>query len=167
MNKSVATGIALIVIGVIFLLPNFTNLTLGDLWPLLMLTPGILFFLGYAADRRNYGLLMPGAILSTYGLLFFYCTLAGWHLMRDLWPLYLIGPGLGFFLLYFFGKKETGLLIPGFILTLLGAIFLLGSTDYEYLWPLIIIIAGVLIILRSRRKAPDTKLPGESSSLPL
>lgn len=166
MNKSVTSGIALIVIGVIFLLPNFTNLTLRDLWPLLMLAPGILFFLGYAADRRNYGLLMPGAILSTYGLLFFYCTLAGWYLMRELWPLYLIGPGIGFFLMYLLGKKETGLLIPGFILTLLGLIFLLGSTDYEYLWPLIIIAAGIVIILRSRRRDGETKPAEAGSPLP-
>ena len=133
MNKSVVTGIVLIIIGLIFLLPSFTNLTLRDLWPVLMLGPGILFFLGYIADRKNYGLLMPGAILTTYGLLFLYCSLTDWYMMRSLWPLYLIGPGIGFFLLYYFGKKETALLVPGSILTILGLIFLVRSTDYDYL----------------------------------
>lgn len=164
MNKSVITGTVLIVIGTIFLLPNFTDLTLRDLWPVLMLAPGVLFFVVFFMDRRNYGLLMPGAVLTTYGLLFFFCTLWGWYWMTDLWPLFLIGPGLGFFLMYFFGKKETGLLVPGFILTLLGAIFLLRSTDYEYLWPLAIIVAGVALILKSRRTNPDSSATGSSSS---
>jgi uncharacterized membrane protein HdeD (DUF308 family) len=155
MNKSVVAGIVLIIIGLIFLLPSFTNLTLRDLWPVLMLCPGILFFLGYVADRKNYGLLMPGAILTTYGLLFLYCSLTDWYQMRDLWPLYLIGPGIGFFLLYYLGRKETVLLVLGSILTILGLIFLIRSTDYDYLWPVIIIGAGLLLILNSRQKNPE------------
>lgn len=156
MNKSVVTGVVLIVIGVVFLLPNFTNIELRDLWPVLMLGPGILFFLGFIADRKNFGLLMPGAVLTTYGLLFLYCTANGWHTMRDLWPFYLIGPGIGFFLMYFFGRKETGLLVPGTILILLGAIFLLRATEYENLWPLLIIIAGIILIFKSRRRKEPT-----------
>ena len=151
MNKSVITGVVLIVIGVVFLLPNFTVLELRELWPVLMLAPGVLFFFGYAADRKSYGLLMPGAVLTTYGLLFLYCTTAGWHMLRDLWPFYLIGPGIGFFLMYYLGRKETGLLIPGSILTLLGAIFLLRSTEYVDLWPLVIIVAGLILIFKSRK----------------
>jgi hypothetical protein len=156
MNKSVITGVALITIGIIFLLPNFTDLTLRELWPVLMLGPGILFFVGYLSDRKSYGLLMPGSILTTYGLLFFYCTIAGWYWMRDLWPFYLIGPGVGFFLMYYFGKKERGLLVPGTILTLLGMIFLLRATEYEDYWPVVIIAAGVLLLLKGKEKIPTT-----------
>lgn len=159
MNKSVITGVALITIGIIFLLPNFTELTLRELWPVLMLGPGILFFVSYISDKRNYGLLMPGSVLTTYGLLFFFCTIFGWYWMRELWPFYLIGPGIGFFLMYYLGKKETALLVPGAILSLIGVIFLLDSTDYGHLWPLAIIIAGVLLILKSRRKKPESNTP--------
>lgn len=159
MNKSLVAGIVLIVIGIIFLLPGFTDLTLRDLWPVLMLAPGILFFLGFIADRRSYGLLMPGAILTTYGLVFFYCTIFGWYWIQDLWPFYIVGPGIGFLLMYRFGRKETALLVPGAIMTLLGLIFLLHSTDYEYLWPVAIIIAGALLILKGRRKQPDVTPP--------
>jgi hypothetical protein len=76
--------------------------------------------------------------------------------MRDLWPFYLIGPGIGFFLMYFFGRKETGLLVPGTILILLGAIFLLRATEYENLWPLLIIIAGIILIFKNRRRKEPT-----------
>ena len=154
MNNSVITGIALITIGIIFLLPNFIDLSLRELWSVLMLGPGILFFVSYLSDRKSYGLLMPGSILTVYGLLFFFCTFFGWYWIRELWPFYLIGPGVGFILMYYFGRKETGLLVPGAVLTLLGVIFLLGTTDYGYLWPLVIIIAGVLLIVKSRLKPP-------------
>ncbi|HCV43852.1 MAG TPA: hypothetical protein DGH68_10250 [Bacteroidetes bacterium] len=154
MNKSVITGAALITIGGIFLLPNFTELTLRELWPVLMLGPGILFFVSYFYDRTSYGLLMPGTILTLYGLLFLYCSIFGWYWMRDLWPIYLLGPGIGFFLMYYLGKKETGLLVTGAILTSLGVIFLCSVSDYGYLWPLAIIIAGVLLIFKNRKKTP-------------
>jgi hypothetical protein len=35
-------------------------------------------------------------------------------------------------------------------------IFLLNSTDYGQLWPLAIIVAGILLIFSSRRKPPST-----------
>jgi hypothetical protein len=162
MNKSVVTGIALITIGIIFLLPNFTDITLRELWPVLMLGPGILFFASFLSDRRNYGLLMPGSMLTTYGLLFFFCTVFGWYWMEDLWPFFLLGPGMGFCLMYYFGKKEIGLLVPGTIFTLLGVIFLLNLTDYGHFWPLAIIVAGILLIVRSRRKSPGTTMPPQT-----
>jgi hypothetical protein len=61
--------------------------------------------------------------------------------------------------MYYFGKKETGLLIPGSILTALGAIFLLLTTDYSYLWPATIIVVGIILILKSRRDQPPPTLP--------
>jgi hypothetical protein len=163
MNKSVITGITLIVIGLVFLLPNFIEeLTLRELWPVLMLGPGLLFFAAFFADRKSYGLLMPGSILTTLGLLFLYCTIFGWYWMRELWPFYLIGPGIGFLLMYYFGKKETGLLVPGTILTLLGVIFLLSFSAYEYLWPLAIIATGLFLILRNRKKTTDSNGPTQT-----
>lgn len=157
MNKSVITGIALITIGIIFLLPSFIpDLSLRDLWPLLMLGPGILFFAGYFFDKKSYGLLMPGSILTVYGLLFFYCTLFGWYQLESLWPVYMIGPGIGFLLMYYYGRKETALLVLGAIFTLMAVIFLLTMSDYSYLWPIIIIAAGVLIIVKNRRKTPTS-----------
>jgi hypothetical protein len=154
MNKSVITGMALITIGAIFLLPNFTSLTLRDLWPILMFGPGILFFAGFLSDRNNYGLLMPGSILTTYGLLFLTCSIFGWEEMELLWPAFILGPGAGFLLMYFFGKKELGLLIPGAIFSTLALLFFFHTTRYGEFWPLIIIAAGVLLILNSRKKPP-------------
>ena len=154
-SKSLVPGIALILLGVIFLLPNFTDLDGRDLWPLLILGPGILFYILFFMDRANYGLLMPATILTVSGVLFFYCTVEGWHMMRTLWPFFMIAPGVAFLLMYIWGKKEGAFLIPGIILCVAGFIFLLGATEYNYLWPVVLIVIGVILLLTRKRGAPE------------
>ena len=158
-RKSLLQGIALIALGTLFLLSNFTELRARELWPLFVLSPGLYFFLVFLMDRTNYGVLMPATVLTVTGLLFFYCAFEGWYLMRMLWPLFIIGPGLGFLLMYILGKKEKGLLIPGAILSGIGGIFLLGFTESEYLWPVILIAIGVFLLLRSKRSDQPTITP--------
>lgn len=154
-NKSVVPGITLIVLGIIFLLPNFTSLEARDLWPILILGPGILFYIMFFQDRTNYGLLMPATVLTASGLLFFYCVSEGWHMMRTLWPIMMIAPGAAFMLMYIWGKKENALLVPGIVLTLLGGLFLIAATDYDYLWPVALIVLGIVLLFGARRKNPD------------
>jgi len=154
-NKSLIPGIMLIVLGIIFLLPNFTPLQGQDLWPILILGPGILFYIMFIQDRANYGLLMPATVLTFSGFLFFYCIINGWHLMRTLWPVLMIAPGIAFLLMYAFGKKENALLVPGIILTALGGVFLIGATDYDYLWPVALIVLGIVLLFGARRKNPS------------
>ena len=149
-RQSLFPGIALIVLGLIFLLPNFTEVRTRDLWPAFVLGAGLFFFANYFADRTNYGLLMPATVLTVIGSMFFYCVFEGWYNMRSIWPLFIIGPGLGFLLMYRFGKRETGLLIPGGILTGIGTIFLAGFSDSEYLLPAILIGIGALMLFRTK-----------------
>ena len=144
-------GLTLIVLGAVFLVFNLSSLSLRDLWPAFFLALGLYFVVLYVIDRQNYGVLMPASIFLVMGAMFQYCQVEGWWLMRELWPLFLIGPGLGFFLLYFFGKKESGLLIPAYILTGLGILFLLIESEGWYLWPLLLIAAGVILLVRRRK----------------
>ena len=155
-KKSLFPGIALIVLGIVFLLPNFTDLRARDLWPAFVLGPGIFFYVSYFADRSNYGLLMPATILTVIGVMFFYCIFEGWYMMRYIWPLFIVGPGLGFLLMHQFGKKEKGLLIPGGILTGVGVLFLIGSGASEYLLPVILIGVGILLLFQTRGRGTTT-----------
>lgn len=55
------------------------------------------------------------------------------------WPLFLIIPGIAFWVSYFFNRKDWGVLIPANILLFLGLTFLLNSTvsnylEYESIW---------------------------------
>lgn len=141
-------GIVLIIIGILFLALNLSNIRLREIWPIFFLGLGLYFVFLHISDRTNYGVLMPASIFIVMGGIFLYCTIEGWYAMGMLWPFFLIGPGLGFFLMYFFGKKEQGLLIPGYILTGLGVFFLIVFAEGMYLWPILLIALGVFLLLR-------------------
>ena len=106
-QRSLVPGIILIALGLLFLIPRLLNVHLGELWPLLIFGGGIGFYVGFIHDRSNYGLLMPGTILSVIGLLFLYCTFEGWYMMETLWPIFIIAPGVGFVLMYLFGQGNV------------------------------------------------------------
>jgi hypothetical protein len=112
-------GITLIFIGGITLAGRFYDfdfISWSRMWPLFVLIPGLAFELGYFTTRRDAGLLVPGGILTTIGLLFVFETLTGWSFSWLTWPIYPLAVAIGLFQLYIFGGKERGLLIPVFIL---------------------------------------------------
>lgn len=159
-TRSPFPGIILVVLGVFFLIANFSNYTLDSLWPVFVLGPGIAMLVTFFRDRKNYGILMPGTILTIIGLLFFACTFYGWDQMEHLWPFFMIAPGLGFIMMYLFGKHERGLLIPAGILTGLGLIFLFDANESQYLWPGLLILAGVLFLVRWKKEPAAGPQPG-------
>jgi hypothetical protein len=56
--------------------------------------------------------------------------------------------------MFLFGKRDRGVLVPAVILTVIGTIFLMGSIPVlKYIWPLILIGIGVLIITKPGRDA--------------
>ncbi len=165
-TSDIIIGLALIVLGALFLSDNFGYLDLDfrQIWPLIIVLAGIGFWIGYFQNRKNYGLLMPGTILLIYGLMFWYCAEEGWYNMQYLWPGFMIGPGIGFFMLYIFGEKEQGLLIPAGILTGLGVIFMFSFTDFARYWPLILIAVGIFLIYKHyRQRSPETHGSGDST----
>jgi LiaF transmembrane domain len=149
-RRSVFPGILLIILGLVFLLPNFLDVRVGDLWPAFLLGPGLIFFFMFSRDRKNYGLLMPATILTVMGLMFFALTLRMTS-MDTIWPLFIISPGLGLFLMYLLGKREKGLLIPAGILICVGLVFLIGASHYSYLWPAVLIAIGIIFLFNAKR----------------
>jgi len=68
-------GFVLVVVGALMLANNLGNWNLFSmdwLWPMFILIPGLVFELGYFSNRSNPGLLVPGGILTTLGLLFLF-----------------------------------------------------------------------------------------------
>ena len=146
-------GIVLLLMGIILLLSNFGFIEISwkHLWPLFLLVPGILFEFGFFIYRKDAGLLVPGGILTTYGLLFLANTIYGWQLMGYLWPVFLLGVAIGLFQLYLFGERENGLLIPVGILTALSLFFLithLVNINFKIIAGIIFIFIGLGIILK-------------------
>lgn len=147
-------GILFIIAGLFFLLAkmNLFPFSIADLWPLFILIPGIAFNL-FGFLNRTPGLHVPGGILTTIGLLFLFTELFGYGWMEHLWPIFIIAPGVGLLELYLFGERESGLLIPVFILFTIGGTFLfftLFSTFIPYLVALLLILLGLYMIFGNR-----------------
>lgn len=158
-DKSLTRGIILIVIGCLLLAAKLFNIQIFDwahFWPLIVLMLGLSFELGYFLSRRNPGVLVPGGILITISLLFFFETFTNWNYSDITWPIYILSVAIGLYQLYFFGGKETDVLIAS---SILGIIFLI-SASFTFLniafpfvnsnlaLPIILILIGVYILFR-------------------
>ncbi|HER25168.1 MAG TPA: hypothetical protein ENO17_08985 [Candidatus Atribacteria bacterium] len=146
-------GFLLLVIGIVLILSNFGIIKIiwENLWPLFLLVPGIIFELSYFIYRNDSGLLVPGGILLTYGLLFLVNVTYGWHLMEDLWPIFPLGVAIGLLQLYLFGTREKGLLIPIGILSTVSLFFLVNNlffVDFAFLAGIVLVIIGAWFIIK-------------------
>jgi hypothetical protein len=149
-------GFLLLCIGVILILSNFgvIEIVWDNLWPLFLLIPGIVFELSYFIYRKDAGLLVPGGILITYGLLFLVNVNYGWHLMDNLWPIFPLGVAIGLFQLFLFGGREKGLLIPVGILGAVSLFFLINNllfVDFRLIAGIILVLIGIWIIFNKTK----------------
>jgi hypothetical protein len=166
LNKKSWIGPALILLGIYLLFFRKEAISAGTLfgnfWPTLFVLPlGLFFHWMYfsVTDRKATGLLIPGGILFTVGLV---CQLATlFNSWEYLWPGFILAPAVGLFEFYRFGNRNRYLLIPINILTVLSllffAVFSLGSLYNRLIFgqpvlaiALIAIGAGVMIAPRKR-----------------
>ncbi len=163
MNKkggkpSIVPGLILICIGIVAVLNNFGAIFLDweVIWTYFILLLGLIFWLGFIFDRSKDGLIMPGTVLLTYGIIFNLSARFGWANMDSLWPFFILGPAFGFYAMFLLGKRDRGILIPAVILTIVGSIFLLQSYSIiRYVWPLVLVAIGVLLLMRNNRGDGD------------
>lgn len=148
-------GVVLILLGITAILnrAGIIEIGWGHIWPIFILGPGLIFELSFFINPRedNAGLLVPGGVLLTIGLLFFYCTYAGFDKLAVLWPVFILAPAVGLFQLYLFGKKEIGVLIATGIISSVALVFLVVNYSNRaggYIFPLILIIAGAAVIFK-------------------
>ena len=154
-------GLFLLFIGALLILANFgvIEIVWDNLWPLFLLIPGIVFELSYFIYRKDAGLLVPGGILITYGLLFLVNVNYGWHLMDNLWPIFPLGVAIGLFQLYLFGGREKGLLIPVGILGAVSLFFLINNllyVDFRLLAGILLVLIGIWVIIKKAKSNNGT-----------
>jgi hypothetical protein len=152
MNSRNPAAYLLIIAGVLLLAANFGLFSLVRFWPLLVVAAGVVFFGLWVVDRQNYGILMPAAVLIVVGFLFLYCELSGWWRMQDLWPVFILAPGMGFLLMFLLGTPDRGVLVPGTLLLVIGIVFLSANRWAGRWWPLVLIAAGLLVLIRPPHK---------------
>lgn len=153
-KKTLTFGVLLLILGIIFLLTNIRAFSLDKTWPILPLFIGIGFIIAFASNRQKPDLLIPGTILIVISVLFFYCSFTDWAKMVQLWPIFLIAPALGFYLVYFLGPRNKALLMPASVLLLIGVLFFVLDTLLSKYWPIILILVGAGIVLKQYLQRP-------------
>lgn len=128
---------------------------LGSLfWPLLILLPGALLHFFYFNRTLPAGALVPGGILVTVSLLFFFCNLFGWDMMEYVWPGFILAVAVGLYEYYIYGNAPKGVFTAALILSLIAAAFfgfMLLMSAGIYLVALVLLVAGVLLVIRRPR----------------
>lgn len=156
-NNKYIWGLLLIILGIGGLVGNLFDIHLlswGTIWPIFVLGTGLCFELAYFTTRRNPGLLVPGGILTTIGMLFFFEEFTHWYFSGYTWPIYILAVAIGLFQLYYFGGKPVALLavslgLGGFsMLCLVISIFgnILSWMRHSPFIPIALIGLGVLLI---------------------
>ena len=164
--KTIA-GPALILIGVLLLLNPGQSFGVGTIftyfWPSLFMIPlGLVFHYVYftSSDRNLIGLLVPGGVLDTPGIV---CQIAMLFAGRFyLWPGFIMAAAVGLFELYWFGTRNRYLLIPILILTGLSLMFffvfslgsLLSLSIYgQPAMAVALIVIGALVLFLRKKQA--------------
>lgn len=165
-NSSI--GGLLIIIGGLLLAARFLfnksliSLGANDFWPIIILILGAGFELAYYISLKAPGLLVPGGILTTYGILYFFETATNWQFAAYTWPIYMIGVAVGLFQLYMHTGRPKGLLIAICIISGIAAAcfvvmmfrFFLGAVDLGVVIPLVLLAGGLFMVFgRGRQKA--------------
>ncbi|RAW15885.1 MULTISPECIES: hypothetical protein [Paenibacillus] len=164
MAKRTILAPVLILLGVYLILNQGGSLGPGTIfatfWPTLFVIPLGLFFhwLYFSMIGRGVGLLVPGGILLTAGIVSQIAMLFGnWSTM---WPGFILAVAVGLFELYWFGGRNKWLLIPINILTVISLLFfsvmsigtMLNSLSFVQPFVAIVLIMGGAWIIVGRKK---------------
>ena len=176
-RTSLLIGILLIGLGVLFLLGQLFGFDLwGFLWPLIVLVPGVLFFVGMVLGGKSAGpLAIPGSIVTTVGLLLLYQSLSGhWESWAYAWALvFPTSVGVGLFINGAWSDiprlRQTGMkwITTGLVIFVLTGIFfelllnVSGGFISDILWPALLILLGVFLLLRRTTGRADEEAAAE------
>lgn len=159
-RRNYILGGILLILGVISLVARYAfNIEIlrfgpGDFWPFLIVVIGLIFEFSYFISLRKPGLLVPGGILTTVGILHIFEVITHWSFAAYTWPVYIFAVAIGLFQLYLFGGKKRGVLIATFILALIAGISLafmileifFSTIDFGLVLPFVLIGIGLIII---------------------
>lgn len=150
-------AVALIIIGIIFMLQNYGYITwVWLIWPLLPLIIGTGFCMLFFRARKDIVLLGIGCFILLNSIFFFYLNFAGWSLLAYLWPIFIIILGVTFIVCYAFSKKKI-LIYIATILIALAISFILIFAVSTSLWPISLVLTGASFIIINIFELRDKK----------
>lgn len=159
-------GVLLIAVGIVILLLRglfgiklfeFNSL---DFWVFIVLLVGLSFELAFFITGSKPGLLIPGGIITTIGLLFMFEVTTDWNFAEYTWPVYILSVAVGLFQMYLFSRREKGLLIASLIIGGVAAFFMVcmllsrmsSLVKPELFIPIALIGGGIALFFSSRSK---------------
>ncbi|CAI6070493.1 hypothetical protein PAECIP112173_02166 [Paenibacillus sp. JJ-100] len=157
MKNERAIGLFIVVAGFVILLgkSGVFGFIGRNFWPLLLLLPGIaLYALFYARTAPSWSL-VPAGILTVYGVLFSITNIWGAGLMRNLWPLLLLGIAAGLLGYGMVERRRPEFVYPAALI--LGAVsivllaFTLLQTGIIYVLAVLLILGGIWLLTGQAR----------------
>ena len=153
------TGLVLIVLGALALVLNIVfdiriiKFDSYDFWVFIVLIIGLAFELGFFLTGSKSGLLIPGGIITTIGLLFMFEVSTDWYFSRFTWPVYIISVAVGLLQMYMLSKRQKGLIFAVLFVGGIGVFFELmmilsavSSNLLEVLIPISLVAAGIALV---------------------
>ena len=169
-NTSAATGIILIILGVVLIFRRYHILHFDFLRSYGLFFVGILFLLNGIAHSSSQKIYFSSA-LSLLGLYYILDILNVIYAERQLnIAAYTLIAGLSFYPVFIFGKKKLNSLLFGNFITLMGLMFLFWHFEIikhqffvrliDRYWPLIFVIFGIILVISAfqlplKKSAPD------------
>ncbi|MDF2926390.1 MAG: hypothetical protein K0R57_5304 [Paenibacillaceae bacterium] len=156
-RNNYSIGLLLIGIAVILLLGKLGVFSVlgAFLWPVFILLPGAFFHFMFFSRIWPAGVLVPGGILVTYSLMFFYCNLFGWDSMSYLWPGFIFGVAVGLYELHIFDPRNSrGAFTAAVILSIIAGVFFAFAFMFTvgvYFIAFALIVIGVLMMMSRKR----------------
>ncbi|MHB1296053.1 MAG: hypothetical protein ACYC4R_13775 [Anaerolineae bacterium] len=165
---NIVIGFVLLAFGVIFLLGQFLRVNFwGVAWPLFIIVPGLMFFVGmFLGGKSVSGLAIPGSIVTTVGLiLLFQNTFNLWESWAYAWALiFPTAVGVGILIHGIWGGHPQAVIqgknmaIVGLVvLVVAGTFFELvlniggrGSTGIvRFAWPALLVALGAYLLAKN------------------
>ncbi|NLI39819.1 MAG: hypothetical protein GX421_01335 [Caldisericales bacterium] len=159
-NVLIIGGI-LVLTGIVLLAAQVTgwHFDWGQIWPLILIVVGCSFLFRIDKDK---GVIFPAIILIGIGKLFFITQtqMFGPGLNTgNLWPFFIIIPGLAFVGLWLTNVKNYGVLVPAAACLITGSVFLgtefSGASFVTFIVPAVVVLIGIVIIAQVFIKKPD------------
>ncbi|PIS27738.1 MAG: hypothetical protein COT43_08970 [Candidatus Marinimicrobia bacterium CG08_land_8_20_14_0_20_45_22] len=153
-SSNFVLGVFLILMGIFLFFVQRSHYGWNVIWPMILIGAGFLFVIGFLQNTKNYGLLMPASILLIIGALFLYLEVTDWRNIVELWPTFILAPGIGFLFMFLLAEEGSKLYVPGLILILIAVIFYVGFCVSFTYWPVVLILLGLFLLLSpfKRRK---------------
>lgn len=154
-NRTMIGGIILIILGAFFLLKQLNVPLIEQIssWQLILIGIGLFFVVIAITDRKRDGAIFPGVILLGLGI--HYLGLELWSSWPTHWAVFTFIVSLAFFAQFLIARNK-GSLTPAFILlavTLFSTVWndFLHEIPWPYVWPILLIGVGIIMMFRGRR----------------